>query len=70
MKTTNENNILTVYLDGRIDTNNAPQVEKEIFDAIGQDNEKQVIFDAEKLEYISSAGLRVLMRWLRPRINA
>ncbi|MCR5165795.1 MAG: anti-sigma factor antagonist [Oscillospiraceae bacterium] len=62
MKTTTENNILTVYLDGRIDTNNAPQVEKEIFDAIGQDNEKQVIFDAEKLEYISSAGLRVLMK--------
>ncbi len=34
MKTTNENNVLTVYLEGRIDTNNAPQVEKEIFDAI------------------------------------
>ena len=62
MKTTNENNVLTVYLEGRIDTNNAPQVEKEIFDAIGQDKEKQVTFDAEKLEYISSAGLRVIMK--------
>ncbi|MBQ3841734.1 MAG: anti-sigma factor antagonist [Ruminiclostridium sp.] len=62
MKTTIENNVLTVYLEGRIDTNNAPQIEKEIFDAIGQDKEKQVTFNAEKLEYISSAGLRVLMK--------
>ncbi len=59
---------LTVYLEGRIDTNNAPQVEKDIFAAIGQDKEKPVTIDAEKLEYISSAGLRVLMK-LRKNIG-
>lgn len=31
MKTTSENNTLTLYLDGRIDTNNASQTESEIF---------------------------------------
>ena len=30
-----EKNTVTIYLDGRIDTNNAAQTEKEIFDAIG-----------------------------------
>ncbi len=51
---------LILSLEGRIDTNNATQVEKEIFDAIG--NGKDFSFDAEKLVYISSAGLRVLLK--------
>ncbi|MBR5089109.1 MAG: anti-sigma factor antagonist [Ruminiclostridium sp.] len=56
------NNNLTVFLEGRIDTNNSPQIEKEIFDAIGQNKDKELTLDAEKLEYISSAGLRVLLK--------
>ena len=62
MKTTVENNKLTVFLEGRIDTNNAAQTEKDIFDAIGNSGSEDIIFDAEKLEYISSAGLRVLLK--------
>ena len=62
MKTTVENNKLTVFLEGRIDTNNAAQTEKNIFDAIGNSGSEDIIFDAEKLEYISSAGLRVLLK--------
>lgn len=34
MKITSENNTLTLYLDGRIDTNNASQTESEIFAAV------------------------------------
>ena len=45
----------TIFLTGRIDSNNAGEWEKKI---IG-DN---LIFDASELEYISSAGLRVLMK--------
>lgn len=52
---------LTIFLEGRIDTNNAAQTEKELFDAVG-DKTDDIIIDAEKLEYISSAGLRVLMK--------
>ena len=59
MRTTSENNTVTIFIDGRIDTNNAAQTEKEIFDAIGDNT--NVVIDAENLEYISSAGLRVLL---------
>ena len=67
MRTTTENNTLTIFLEGRIDTGNAAQTEKEIFDAVGGRTD-DIIIDAEKLEYISSAGLRVLMK-LRKSIN-
>ena len=67
MKTTEKNGTLTFFLEGRIDTNNAAQTEAEIFAAV-RDNPENVIIDAEDLEYISSAGLRVLMK-LRKSIN-
>ncbi len=49
-------------LTGRIDTNNAAQVEKELQEQLAAQNETQLVFDAAGLEYISSAGLRVLLR--------
>ena len=66
MKTSIENNTLTIFLEGRIDTSNAAQTEKEIFDAAG--DRTDIVIDAAALEYISSAGLRVLMK-LRKSIN-
>ena len=68
MKTTIRNNTLTVYLEGRIDTNNAAQTESEIFAAVDGADGADTVIDAEKLEYISSAGLRVLMK-LRKSLN-
>jgi anti-sigma B factor antagonist len=50
---------LTVALDGRLDTNTAPEFERlfgENYDGTGA-----VVIDCEKLSYISSAGLRVLL---------
>lgn len=67
MRITENEGKTTFYLEGRIDTNNAPQVEKEIFDAI-EGKTSDIVIDAEKLEYISSAGLRVLMK-LRKSID-
>ena len=61
MKTTIDNNTLTLYLEGRIDINNAAQTEQEIFSAVDGRTES-IVLDAENLEYISSAGLRVLMK--------
>jgi anti-sigma B factor antagonist len=49
----------TVMLNGRLDTTTAPQLEKEL---AGQfDGTQEMIFDLENLQYISSAGLRVLL---------
>ena len=59
---------MVIELNGRIDTNNASAVEKEIMDALNTNAEKEPIFDAENLTYISSAGLRVLMK-VRKTIN-
>ena len=53
---------VTVELSGRIDSENSAQIEKEIFAQIGDSGSSSVILDAEHLEYISSAGLRVILR--------
>ena len=51
---------LSVSLDGRLDTSTAPQLENEFKD--GLNNVKNLIIDMSKLVYISSAGLRVLLK--------
>lgn len=53
-------NELTVALEGRLDTTTAPQLETEL-KSFMTDGLKSLIFDFEKLEYISSAGLRVIL---------
>ena len=53
---------MTIDLIGRIDSNNAAQVERDILVRLGQNSDPALTLDAEKLEYISSAGLRVLLR--------
>ena len=50
---------LTIYLDGRLDTITAPGFEEQLEPAL--DGVTKLILDFEKLEYISSAGLRVLV---------
>lgn len=48
-----------VVLEGRLDTTTAPALEKELKAFISQVTD--LVFDFEKLEYISSAGLRILL---------
>lgn len=50
---------LTVVIDGRLDTVSAPELES--FLANNYVDTASLNFDCEKLEYISSAGLRVLL---------
>jgi len=54
-----ENDNLTVALEGRLDTTTAPELEAELKPVL--EGVKSLVFDFEKLEYISSAGLRVLL---------
>ncbi len=53
---------MIIELKGRIDSNNASQVETDISRQLDGKNEKEVILDAAALDYISSAGLRVILR--------
>ena len=50
---------LTVALEGRLDTTTSPQLEHELSGALN--GIKELEFDLDKLDYISSAGLRVLL---------
>lgn len=59
-KMTNE--ILTVFATGRIDSANADSTEKDILSKLEGYDKKELIIDMENLEFISSAGLRVILR--------
>jgi anti-anti-sigma factor len=57
-----DKDILYIALEGRIDASNAAAAEEKIF-AIKHANEgKHVVVDADNLQYVSSAGLRVILR--------
>lgn len=57
-----ENKVLTIFLNGRIDSANADEKEKEVNAHIDESDFESLIFDMEELEYISSAGLRMILR--------
>lgn len=50
---------LTIALEGRLDTITSPELETVVKENIG--GVKELVFDFDKLEYISSAGLRVIL---------
>lgn len=50
---------LTFILEGRLDTTTAPNLEAELNKEI--ENVEKLVFDFSKLEYLSSAGLRILL---------
>lgn len=54
-----EGSKLTILLEGRLDTTTSPALETELKGAL--DGITELVFDFEKLEYISSAGLRILL---------
>lgn len=54
-----EGSTLTIELEGRLDTTTAPQLEASIRESI--DGIESLVMDLKSLEYISSAGLRVLL---------
>jgi len=56
---TNNGTTLTVELIGEVDSMNTPELEERLLKEI--DGVKELIFDLKGLEYISSAGLRVLL---------
>lgn len=56
---TKSNGNLTVSLDGRLDTTTAPELESFLLK--NYDGVDSLTFDCEKLAYVSSAGLRVLL---------
>ena len=54
-----DENKLTLILDGRLDTNTAPESEKALNESL--ENVNDLVLDFSGLEYISSVGLRLLL---------
>ena len=57
-----DKDILYIAVIGRIDASNAAEAEEKIFGIKNDNPGKHTVLDADKLEYISSAGLRVILR--------
>jgi uncharacterized protein (TIGR02172 family) len=60
-----ENDTLYLELTGRIDTSNADKIEQSIQQIRTEFPAANCVLDAEKLEFISSAGLRIILRLLK-----
>lgn len=56
---TRQDTKLTIALEGRLDTITAPQLEAEIKSSL--DGVTELVLEFEKLEYLSSAGLRTVL---------
>ena len=57
-----DKDILYIAVEGRIDASNAAEAEEKIFSIKNDNPGSHTVLDADKLEYISSAGLRVILR--------
>ena len=55
-----EGNQLTLFLEGRLDTTTAPELEAVVDTALK--DVETLVLDLEQLEYVSSAGLRVFLK--------
>jgi len=57
----NENGITHIIIKGRLDAETAPEADSFIKDAVAKENVR-LLFDLCDLEYISSAGLRLILQ--------
>ena len=61
IKEEKQNEVYIFKLDGRLDSNTSPTFEEKVAGAIAN-GAIQMIIDFEDLEYLSSAGLRVILK--------
>ena len=62
MKYNLKNEILTLYLEGELNSSNSEDVGEEIEEITSNKEFNKIVFDLENLRYISSAGLRTILR--------
>ena len=59
--------VIILAPDGRLDSNSAPDLEQEIGLISSDDNGHHLLLDFSRVEYISSAGLRVVLKTVKER---
>ena len=57
-------NIVILALEGRLDTLNFSFLEKAV-NALIENNQKEIVLDCQDLDYVSSSGLRILLKALK-----
>ena len=62
MRFTNENSIMTLFLEGELNSYNADNVDKEIEQILANQKFLKLVLDFSHISYISSAGLRVILK--------
>ncbi len=60
----NENEILILEIDGRLDTSNYGMLEKKLGELFDQ-NHRYILLNLAKMDYVSSSGLRVFLMYLK-----
>ena len=61
--------VLTVSFDGRLDTEAAVKFEAELAEVCSGNPHTIMIFDAEKLDYVASSGLRIILKLAKTEKN-
>ena len=64
-----DNGVLTVSLDGRMDTEAAVKFEAELAEICKNNPHESMVFDAEKLLYVASSGLRTILKMAKIENN-
>ena len=65
LETKTVDNILVIYLTGRLDVNLSKDIEIEINNIIHIETEKHLLFNFKDVEYMSSSGIRVIISTIR-----
>ena len=63
------NGVLTISLDGRLDTEAATSFEAELVEICKNNPHESLVFDAEKLQYVASSGLRTMLKMAKTEKN-
>ena len=64
-----ENGILTVSLEGRLDTEASVKFEADLLEISKNNQHESLILDAEKLQYVASSGLRTVLKMAKTEKN-
>ena len=62
MRSEVNNNVLQLFFEGELNSYNSDSIEKEIEGIFAKNQFNKVILDFSKLDYISSAGLRIILK--------
>ncbi len=65
LKTKKTNNVVVIYLAGRLDVHLSADVEKEINKIINEEQSCHLLLNLQDVEYMSSSGLRIFVSTMR-----